>query len=111
MGQKQHGSQRSARWADRGARTRARARAREGEREEKRMRFLQNLFSYWANLILVETLANSRTFQRFAISTDKVLKELKKKGELSAGDVSKQAGDFSKTFREEMTKAFREEEM
>merc|ERR1711924_458366 len=81
------------------------------EREEKRMRFLQNLFSYWANLILVETLANSRAFQRVAISTDKVLKELKKKGELSAGDMSKQAGDFSKTFREEMTKAFREEEM
>ena len=48
------------------------------------MRFLQNLFSYWANLILVETLANSRTFQRFAISTDKVLKELKKKGKPAA---------------------------
>merc|ERR1712087_575161 len=75
------------------------------------MRFLQNLFSYWANLVLVETLANSRTFQRFAISTDKLMKELSKKGEASAGDVSKTAKDFTKAFREEMTKAYREEQM
>merc|ERR1711985_5800 len=81
------------------------------EKTKKQMRFLQNLISYWANLVLVETLANSRTFQRFAISTDKLLKELKKNGEISAGDVSKQAATFSKTFREEMTKAFREEQM
>ena len=47
------------------------------------MRFLQNLISYWANLVLVETLANSRTFQRFAISTDKLLKELKKNGKVT----------------------------
>ncbi len=71
------------------------------------MRFLQNLMSYWANLILVETLANSRTFQRFAISSDKAMRELKKKGELSAQDITKQASSFS----EEMTKAFREEMM
>ena len=45
--------------------------------------FLQNLISYWANLVLVETLANSRTFQRFAISTDKLLKELKKNGKVT----------------------------
>ena len=100
------------------------------------MRFLQNLFSYWANLVLVETLANSRTFQRFAISTDKLMKELSKKGALCPsprppsfapsrsvtdapflvlgallplalpGEVS--AGDVSKTAKD-FTKAFREE--
>ncbi|QDZ19789.1 hypothetical protein HOP50_03g23060 [Chloropicon primus] len=76
------------------------------------MRFLQNLISYWANLILVETLANSRTFQRFAVNTDKMLKELQKKGgEVSVKDATKQATDFTKAFREEMTKQFREEQM
>merc|ERR1712157_314415 len=80
---------------------------REGERARGKMKFLQNLMSYWANMLLVETLANSRTFQRFAISSDKALRELKKKGDLSARDITKQASAFS----EEMTKAFRDEMM
>ena len=63
---------------------RRRGRGREvREKTKKQMRFLQNLISYWANLVLVETLANSRTFQRFAISTDKLLKELKKNGKVT----------------------------
>jgi hypothetical protein len=78
------------------------------------MRFLQNLFSYWANLVLVEGLANSRTFQKIAITTDQTLKELAKKakeGSISPGEVGSKASTFTKSFKEHLGKAMREEEM
>merc|ERR1712065_2457 len=65
---------------------------------ERKMRFLQNLVSYWLNRALTDTLANSRGFQRLAIRMDQFLSEFK-------------PSEFTKAFREEMTKSFREEQM
>ena len=42
--------------------------------------FVNRLANYLANEVLIKGLANSRTFQRFAVRTDQTLNELKKSG-------------------------------
>ena len=42
--------------------------------------FVNRVTNYVANEILIKGLANSRTFQRFAIRTDQTLNEMKKNG-------------------------------
>ena len=44
------------------------------------MAFFQRVFNYIANELLVEGLANSRTFQRFAVRTNEFLKDASKQG-------------------------------
>ena len=44
------------------------------------MAFFQRVISYIANEVLVEGLANSRTFQRFAVMTNEMFKEGSKTG-------------------------------
>lgn len=56
------------------------------------MAFFQKLLNYIVNQVLVEGLANSRTFQRFAIKTDAKLKELRQKGVKCAYNRSPQGG-------------------
>ena len=43
--------------------------------------FVQRVANYVANEIIIKGLANSKTFQRFAVRTDASLKEAKAKGE------------------------------
>uniref|UniRef100_A0A6U6IHD6 Uncharacterized protein n=1 Tax=Odontella aurita TaxID=265563 RepID=A0A6U6IHD6_9STRA len=42
--------------------------------------FIQRVANYIANEVLIKGLANSRTFQRFAVRTDKHITEMKGKG-------------------------------
>jgi hypothetical protein len=42
--------------------------------------FVQRLANYLANEVLIKGLAHSRTFQRFAVRTDRSLNDLKKNG-------------------------------
>lgn len=42
--------------------------------------FVSRIANYVANEILIKGLANSRTFQRFAVRTDQTWKEMKKTG-------------------------------
>jgi hypothetical protein len=42
--------------------------------------FVQRIVNYVANEILIKGLANSKTFQRFAVRTDQSFKEVHKKG-------------------------------
>jgi hypothetical protein len=51
------------------------------------MSFVNRLFSYVFNELMVNTLANSRTFQRFAVKSDAMMREAAK-------------GDAAKVFRE-----------
>jgi len=74
------------------------------------VRFLSNLFNYLANVFLVETLSNSRTFQRFAITSNELMNQLLKKGEVTKSDLGEKASTFSKAFREEMTKEWRQQQ-
>jgi hypothetical protein len=68
------------------------------------MSFLQRVLSYVFNEVLVNGLANNRTFQRFAIKTTHMVEELSKKGAEKQGQVTDRASEFAKTFREEMKK-------
>lgn len=43
--------------------------------------FVQRIANYIANEFLIKGLANSKTFQRFAVRTDRHLSEYKQKGE------------------------------
>lgn len=49
------------------------------------MAFFQRLLNYLVNEVLVQGLANSRAFQRFAVKTDAALTELKTKGACPPG--------------------------
>lgn len=42
--------------------------------------FVQRVANYIANEVLIKGLANSRTFQRFAVKTDSSIKEMHKTG-------------------------------
>ncbi|KAL6782677.1 hypothetical protein ACKKBG_A07695 [Auxenochlorella protothecoides x Auxenochlorella symbiontica] len=68
------------------------------------MAFLQRLMNYWLNEVLVNTLANSRTFQKFAVRSSASVEELAKKTAEHKERIAGQGGDFMKVFREEMTK-------
>lgn len=45
------------------------------------MAFFQKLMNYLIHEVVVQGLANSRAFQRFAVRTDAMLSEMKTKGE------------------------------
>eukprot|EP00891_Asterochloris_glomerata_P009790 jgi/Astpho2/9790/Aster-03763 len=68
------------------------------------MSFFQRVFGYIFNEVLVNSLANSRTFQRFAIRSTHMIEELTKKGVDKQGQIGDKAAEFSKTFREELRK-------
>eukprot|EP00740_Mantoniella_antarctica_P019192 CAMPEP_0198699788 /NCGR_PEP_ID=MMETSP1468-20131203/359365_1 /TAXON_ID=1461545 /ORGANISM="Mantoniella sp, Strain CCMP1436" /LENGTH=87 /DNA_ID=CAMNT_0044457427 /DNA_START=283 /DNA_END=546 /DNA_ORIENTATION=- len=65
------------------------------------------VFGYVFNELLVNGLANSRTFQQFAVRTDKALREAKQSGKLgdptqSATLAAKHASDFTRSMWEEV---------
>mmetsp|Transcript_8999 Transcript_8999/g.26966 ORF Transcript_8999/g.26966 Transcript_8999/m.26966 type:complete len:85 (-) Transcript_8999:3189-3443(-) len=68
------------------------------------MSFFGKVFSYVFNEALVQGLANSKTFQRFAVRSSKIVEELQSKGTTHKERLTSQASEFSKTFREEMKK-------
>ena len=53
--------------------------------------FIQRIANYVANEILIKGLANSRTFQRFAVRTDKNLQDIHKKGSEALNNVLDEA--------------------
>ena len=61
-------------------------------------KFFSGVFNYVFNELLVDTLANSRAFQRFAVRTDKALREAQASGKLT--DVAKAPGEAAKTATE-----------
>ena len=68
-------------------------------RADARMaRFFSGVFNYVFNELLVESLANSRAFQRFAVRTDKAMREAQASGKLT--DVAKAPGEAAKTATE-----------
>ena len=68
-------------------------------------KFFSGVFNYVFNELLVDTLANSRAFQRFAVRTDKALKEAQASGKLTdvgdfvSGEVCPNAGFFEQLRR------------
>jgi hypothetical protein len=73
------------------------------------MSFFGKVLNHLFNTVLVETLANSRTFQRFAVRINEVLTEMSKKGTERQQQLQQQAQEFTKTFREEMRKGLAEQ--
>ena len=53
--------------------------------------FVQRVANYIANEVLIKGLANSKTFQRFAVRTDKHLQEMQKQGVESFEEMTKRA--------------------
>ncbi|KAL3143420.1 hypothetical protein ABBQ38_002244 [Trebouxia sp. C0009 RCD-2024] len=68
------------------------------------MAFFQRVFSYVFNEVLVNTLANSKSFQRFAVRTTHMVEEMTKKGADTQGQLGEKAAEFKKIFRDEMKK-------
>ncbi|CAB9512776.1 expressed unknown protein [Seminavis robusta] len=53
--------------------------------------FVQRVANYIANEVLIKGLANSKTFQRFALRTDHSLQQVKKQGTESFEEMTKRA--------------------
>lgn len=53
--------------------------------------FIQRLANYLANEVLIKGLANSKTFQRFAVKADASLKDIHKQGEEQLQQVLQQS--------------------
>ena len=68
------------------------------------MSFVNRLFSYVFNELMVNALANSRTFQRFAVKSDALMKEaaatdaaeMARRAQQAAQDLSKSVFEQSK---------------
>lgn len=72
------------------------------------MAFFQRVMSYLLNEVLVNGLANSRTFQRFAIRTNSMMEEAAKKTAEHKEKLGEQSGRFMDVFREELTKGLKD---
>eukprot|EP00873_Tetraselmis_striata_P037185 jgi/Tetstr1/457449/TSEL_044033.t1 len=76
------------------------------------MSFFGRVINYVANELLVNTLANSRTFQQFAIKSDMAMKEMAAKSAEHSSKItttaSSKVSEFSKVFSEELKKGFEE---
>ncbi|KAH9608901.1 hypothetical protein KSS87_022285 [Heliosperma pusillum] len=59
---------------------------------------MQKVMSYVVNELLVNSLANSRSFQKFAVRTSKKIEDLSK----TVGEKKEVLKDFSKNFQENL---------
>lgn len=73
------------------------------------MAFFQRILGYLVNEVLVSGLANSKTFQRFAVRSNDMIQEMSKKGVEHRSKYAEQLENFGKTFREEMKKGMDEQ--
>ena len=66
------------------------------------MAFFKGVMNYVFNELLVDALANSKSFQRFAVRTDKALKEAQASGKISSltdapTEAAKTMSEFSRS--------------
>eukprot|EP00239_Pterosperma_sp_CCMP1384_P002438 CAMPEP_0197850800 /NCGR_PEP_ID=MMETSP1438-20131217/16403_1 /TAXON_ID=1461541 /ORGANISM="Pterosperma sp., Strain CCMP1384" /LENGTH=80 /DNA_ID=CAMNT_0043464157 /DNA_START=55 /DNA_END=297 /DNA_ORIENTATION=- len=72
------------------------------------MSFVQRIISFVANEVIADGLARNRTFQQFAIKSDKAFKQAAQQAKLKQAELEKQTAEFSKTFKEEVQKGMKD---
>uniref|UniRef100_A0A061R9E4 Uncharacterized protein n=1 Tax=Tetraselmis sp. GSL018 TaxID=582737 RepID=A0A061R9E4_9CHLO len=72
------------------------------------MSLFGRIFSYITNQLLVDTLANSRTFQRMAIRSDDALRQLTQRSAEQSERLSGTASEFTRVFAEEVKRGFQD---
>ncbi|XP_022145531.1 uncharacterized protein LOC111014959 [Momordica charantia] len=60
--------------------------------------FINRVVSYLVNELLVDSLANSRSFQRFAVRTSKQIEDISNKAAQKKQELAEQVKDLSKNF-------------
>ncbi|KAI3805733.1 hypothetical protein L1987_21618 [Smallanthus sonchifolius] len=60
--------------------------------------FVQRVMSYLVNEILVDSLANSRAFQRFAVRTSKSMEEMSSLAAKKRQEIAEQVKEMSRNF-------------
>ncbi|KAG6596336.1 hypothetical protein SDJN02_09065 [Cucurbita argyrosperma subsp. argyrosperma] len=60
--------------------------------------FMHRVVSYLVNEVLVNSLANSRSFQRFAVRTSKQIEDISTKAAQKKQELAEQMKDLSKNF-------------
>ncbi|XP_024964084.1 uncharacterized protein LOC112504377 [Cynara cardunculus var. scolymus] len=60
--------------------------------------FVHRVVSYLVNEVLVESLANSRTFQRFAVKTSKSVEEISSMAAKKRQEIAEQVKEMSRNF-------------
>ncbi|KAL8262354.1 hypothetical protein R6Q59_026403 [Mikania micrantha] len=68
--------------------------------------FVQRVMSYLVNEILVDSLANSRTFQRFAVKTSKSMEEMSSLAAKKRQEIAEQVKEISRNFEYCVLKLF-----
>nr|XP_043636856.1 uncharacterized protein LOC122607854 isoform X2 [Erigeron canadensis] len=61
--------------------------------------FVQRVISYVVNEVLVDGLANSRTFQKFAVRTSKSLEDISKTAAKKRQQIAEQVKEMSRDFQ------------
>ncbi|XP_004302629.1 PREDICTED: uncharacterized protein LOC101307410 [Fragaria vesca subsp. vesca] len=62
--------------------------------------FVHRVMSYLVNELLVDSLANSKSFQRFAVRTSKQMDELSNLAAKKKEQLAKQMEDISESFKD-----------
>eukprot|EP00890_Picochlorum_soloecismus_P002079 jgi/Picsp_1/2872/NSC_01097-R1_protein len=75
-----------------------------GAEGDERMSFIQRVANYLLHEVLVDTLANNKAFQRFAIRSNALLSDVSKKTTEHGSDVGQKSAEFFSVFKEELKK-------
>ncbi|KDD72718.1 hypothetical protein H632_c2980p0 [Helicosporidium sp. ATCC 50920] len=67
---------------------------------------IPRVMNYVLNEVMVNALAESRAFQKFAVRSNAAIEELAKKGAQHKETITSGGGDFMRTFGQELTKGF-----
>ncbi|CAK0783099.1 hypothetical protein CVIRNUC_006294 [Coccomyxa viridis] len=73
------------------------------------MSFFARVLNHLVNEVLVNGLANNRTFQQLAVRSNAWVADIAKKSAEHQKKIGQQAQDFQKTFRDEMKKGIDEQ--
>ncbi|KAK9905648.1 hypothetical protein WJX75_003868 [Coccomyxa subellipsoidea] len=73
------------------------------------MSFFARVLNHLVNEVLVQGLANNRMFQQFAVRSNAWMTEVAKKSADKQTQISEQAQNFHKAFREEVKKGVDEQ--
>eukprot|EP00850_Spirogloea_muscicola_P019840 SM000200S05830 [mRNA] locus=s200:226987:227626:+ [translate_table: standard] len=70
--------------------------------------FLHRVVQYVANELIVDRLANSPAFQRFAVRSQKAVEDLARRGAEKQAQLAQQAQELQASLREEVSRAFQD---
>ncbi|CAM6122547.1 unnamed protein product [Calypogeia fissa] len=70
--------------------------------------FVARVLQYVVNELLVDRLANNRSFQQFAVRSSKTLEDLAQMGAEKKAQIAEEVKEFTEAFTREISKGFKD---